>query len=80
MCFVPAAVMTITFFFNVTDTGRLCILTSVHAAADICGPYRIMAGNWSINHVFLHSITLVGMVSGDLRSWRIFNGGHSTIE
>jgi hypothetical protein len=65
--------MTVTFFFNVTDTGELDI---VHVC-EKCTHWdaRIVVGNRSIYQFLLHHINVAGVVGWYLFSWWGVDGG-----
>ena len=66
--------MTITFFFNVTDTGRAaCQCLHSYLAHDGMSS-RIMVRNWAIDHLLLHCLPVACVVSWHLCSWRVLDG------
>lgn len=64
--------MTIAFFFNVKDTGRL--LLSVMRIAPKATPSRFLAGNWTVHQFLLHHLAVVAVGCWHMCSWRISIG------
>ncbi|KAF7307451.1 PigN domain-containing protein [Mycena indigotica] len=63
--------MTLTFFFNVTDTGE----PSTFVAASSHTRGRVVAGDWAVHNVLLRCVYVTALVGWDMYRWRVSNGG-----
>ena len=62
-----------TFFLNVTDTGKR---QSAHSETWFDGAlYRIMVRNWTDDQFLLYQFSAPGVVGWDLRGRRVTHGG-----
>ena len=65
--------MTLTFFFNVTDTGTSSSLFAAWFGSD--GHMRtLVARDRPDNQLILHQLAIIGLVSGYMRPWRVVAG------
>lgn len=62
-----------TFFLNVTDTGKEC---QVHRRSFTDARCRLLVGNRTIHQLLLHHISFVSVVCWHLRNGRVPYGGH----
>jgi hypothetical protein len=69
--------LTLTFFFNVTDTGMSgagFYLSSITYVPFFFG--RILAGDWAKHKFLLYHFAAARVVGWHLRSWRLSDGGY----
>lgn len=62
-----------TFFLNVTDTGKQC---QVHRHSFTDARCRILVGDRAIYQLFLHHVSFVSVVRWHLRNRRVSYGRH----
>lgn len=63
-----------TFFLNVTDTGKECQLHR-RSFTDVRG--RFLVGDWAIYQLLLHHVSVVSVVCWHLRNGRVSYGEYS---
>jgi len=70
--------MTVTFFFQVTDTGMSYFSVVCIRVMEVLnlGFNRFVVGNWSVDQFLLYHVAFAGMVCGTLCPWGGVDGGH----
>jgi len=71
--------MTLTFFFQVQDTGKVVLRAFIVSRAHLKFS-RFVAGDWTIHQLLLYNVTTSAMVSGYMRSGGVPDSGCDYIE